>query len=147
MILNFVDQQEKIQDYVKKNYKIVLKELNLEDISEYVDDYLDFDKYKKNKSLFFDFGKYSFDSLSNESNQEELEFRVYIVFRNGKSKDLKKELAKYTACFYEMFERSGGNFNGIADFGSIDEIAFYNAVEGNVNLKLSELTIKLKTER
>lgn len=147
MKLNFLDQQEKIQDYVKKNYKIVLSELNLEDVNDYIDDYLDFDKYTKAKILFFDFGKYKFNSLSNESNEEEFEFKIYIAFRNAKAKDLKNLMLKYTAAFYEMFERSSGNFNGVADFGVIEDITFYNATEANINIKLSEISIKLKTER
>ncbi|EMB20700.1 hypothetical protein HMPREF9723_02160 [Treponema denticola OTK] len=145
--MNFLDQQEKIQEYIKKNYKIVLSELSLEDVNDYIDDYLDFDKYTKAKILFFDFGKYKFNSLSNESNEEEFEFKIYIAFRNGKAKDLKSLMLKYTAAFYEMFERSGGNFNGVADFGVIEDITFYNATEANINIKLSEISIKLKTER
>ncbi|EGC78218.1 hypothetical protein [Treponema denticola] len=145
--MNFLDQQEKIQEYIKKNYKIVLSELNLEDVNDYIDDYLDFDKYTKSKQLFFDFGKYKFNSLSNESNEEEFEFKIYIAFRNAKAKDLKNLMLKYTAAFYEMFERSGGNFNGVADFGVIEDITFYNATEANINIKLSEITVILKTER
>lgn len=145
--MNFLDQQEKIQEYIKKNYRIVLSELNLEDVNDYIDDYLDFDKYTKAKILFFDFGKYKFNSLSNESNEEEFEFKIYIAFRNGKAKDLKSLMLKYTAAFYEMFERSDGNFNGVADFGVIEDITFYNATEANINIKLSEISIKLKTER
>ena len=147
MKLNFLDQQEKIKNFVQENYKIVLSELSLEDVNDYIDDYLDFDKYTKAKILFFDFGKYKFNSLSNESNEEEFEFKIYIAFRNGKAKDLKSLMLKYTAAFYEMFERSSGNFKGIADFGVIEDITFYNATEANINIKLSEISIKLKTER
>lgn len=147
MRLDFLSQQEKIKNFVQENYKKVLSELSLGDVNDYIDDYLDFDKYTKSKQLFFGFGKYKFNSLSNESNEEEFEFKIYIAFKNGKAKDLQTELLKYTAAFYEMFERSGGNFKGIADFGTIEDITFYNATEANINIKLSEISIKLKTER
>lgn len=147
MKLDFLNQQEKIKKYIKENYKLVLSELSLEDVNEYIDDYLDFNKYTKAKQLFFDFGKYKFNSLSNESNEEEFEFKIYIAFKNGKAKDLKSLMLKYTAAFYEMFERSGGNFKGISDFGSIEDVTFYNATEANINIKLSEISVKLKTER
>jgi|GEM_PF-2403089 len=147
MRLDFLSQQEKIKNFVQENYKKVLSELSLGDVNDYIDDYLDFDKYTKSKQLFFGFGKYKFNSLSNESNEEEFEFKIYIAFRNGKAKDLKSLMLKYTAAFYEMFERSGGNFSGVSDFGTIEDVSFYNAIEGNINIKLSEITVILKTER
>lgn len=145
-MIDFLDQQEKIKKYIQDNYKAVLKELHLSDVDAYVDDYLDFDRYTKSKQLFYDFGKYTFHSLSNESNEETLEFTIYLTFRNGKASELKDTMLKYAAAFYEMVERSGGNF-GISDFGIIESVAFYNATEANVHIKLCELIIKVETER
>ena len=56
-------------------------------------------------------------------------------------------MMRYTAGFYEMFERSGCNFDGLADFGTIESVSFFQATEGNVNMKLAELRIRLQTER
>ena len=146
-MIDFLTQQENIQKYIETNYPKVLNEQGLENVGAYINDFLDFDKYTKNTQLFYDFGNYDFSSLSNESNSEEIELHIYLTFKGASAKDLNKKMVKYTAGFYEMFERSGDNFDGLADFGIIESVSFFQATEGNPNVKLAELRIKLQTER
>ena len=146
-MIDFLTQQENIQAYIETNYPKVLEEIGLENVGAYINDFLDFDKYTKNTQLFYDFGNYDFSSLSNESNTEEIDLRIYLTFKGASSGDLNKKMMRYTAGFYEMFERSGCNFDGLADFGTIESVSFFQATEGNTNVKLAELRIKLQTER
>lgn len=146
-MIDFLTQQENIQEYIKTNYPVVLQEQGLENVGAYINDALDFDKYNKKTQLFFDFKSYAFHSLSNESNSEELELHLYLSFRGDSAKELNKKMLLYSAGFYEMFERSGCNFGGLTDFGIIETTTFYPETEGNPNLKVAELTLKLQTER
>lgn len=146
-MIDFLTQQEEIQKYIETNFPVILQEQELKDVDAYINDFLDFDKYSKNCQLFFDFGNYTFNALSNESNSEDIELRIYLTFKGGTAKDLNKKMMNYTAGFYEMFERSGCNFAGLSDFGMIETITFYQAAEGNVNVKVAEIKIKLQSER
>ena len=146
-MIDFLTQQENIQEYIKTNYPVVLQEQGLENVGAYINDFLDFDKYNKKTQLFFDFKSYTFHSLSNESNSEELELHIYLSFRGDSAKELNKKMLLYSAGFHEMFERSGCNFGGLTDFGIIETTTFYPETEGNPNLKVAELTLKLQTER
>ena len=93
------------------------------------------------------FGSYNYENLSNESNSENLQFSVYLIFQDNLGSISKELMLKYAAAFYEMFSRSGNNFNGIGDYGKIDTVDFYNAAEGNQDIKAAEITISLYTER
>ena len=146
-MIDFISQQDKIKSYIETNYKKVLEEVNLPDVNSYIHDFLDFDKYQKPIQLFYDFGNYNFSNLSNESNIEEIELHIYLSFKGAKSTELNEKMLKYTAGFYEMFNRGGSNFGGIADFGNIEEVSFFQAVEANINVKLADIKIKLQTER
>lgn len=146
-MIDFLTQQENIQEYIKTNYPVVLQEQGLDDVGAYINDFLDFDKYNKKTQLFFDFGNYTFNALSNESNSEDMELHIYLSFRGDSAKELNQRMMRYTAGFYEMFDRSGCNFGGLADFGTIESVSFFQATEGNANLKVAELKLKLQTER
>lgn len=147
MIIDFQTQQTSIKNYIETNFPNVLQELELPAPGAYIDDFLNLDKYKKAVQLFYDFGEYSFSDLSNESNVEDLVMTVYLTFNNDKASALKEKMVKYTACFYEMFNRSGCNFGGIADFGQIESVKMYQAAEADINVKVAEISIRLRTER
>lgn len=146
-MIDFIKQQDRIKNYIQINYSKVLEEVGLTDVSAYIQDFLDFDKYQKPIQLFYDFGSYNFSSLSNESDTEEIELHIYLSFKGAKPSELNDKMLKYTAGFYEMFIRSGSNFEGIADFGAIENVTFYQATEGNTNIKLADIKLKLQTER
>lgn len=147
MRVDYTKQQQEIKNYIETNFPLILAEINLEDMSQYVDDFIDFDKYIKNRTLFYDFGNYNYSTLSNESNTEELVFSVYLAFRDKKVANLRDTMTKYASAFYEMFERGNGNLNGLSDFGLIETVRFYNATEANISIKMVELEVRLKTER
>lgn len=144
--MDFIGKQTAIKNYIKNNLPNVLSEAELTDFDEYIDDYFDLDLYQKQKQLFFDFGNYTYEKLSNMSDSETLEFSVYLAFQNENEKVSKELMLKYAGAFYEMFTRSGRNFEGIADIGTITEATFYNAAEGNTDVKVAEITIVLSTE-
>lgn len=145
--MDFRTQQEQIKVYIESHLPGFLSAQNLGNFDAYIDDFLDFDKYTKSRQLFYNFGFYNFDDLSNESESEDFEFSVYMVFRNGKSTDLKNNMLDYASAFYKMFDASGRNLDGIADMGIIQSVTFYPASEGNVNVKVAELQIRLYTEK
>lgn len=147
MIMNFEAQQNAIKNYIETNLPLVLAEAELPDFDAYIDDFIDLDEYQKPKQLFYSFGSYNYDDLSNESNSETLQFSVYLCFMDNTRALIKEQMLKYSAAFYEMFARSGNNFKGIADYGKIDTVDFYNAAEGNEDIKVAEITFTLITER
>ena len=146
-MINFKSYQDGIKDYIETNLMALLEESGMDNFTAYVDDFVDFDKYTQSKVLFYDFGEYTFEALSNESEAEDLEFKVVLAFRGSQNATLKDNALTYAAAFYQMFEASGNNFGGLADYGRIETVNFYNAVEGSKNIKLAELTIFLHTER
>lgn len=145
-MISFIEKEEKIKKYITENLPVVANELGLTDSIAFIDDAMDLDTYTKNTQLFFDFEKYIFQSLSTESNSEEISFSVYMTFRNGKVSDLNTKMKKYSACLYEMFERSGENFGGVVDIGFCNNITFYPYAEGNTNIKVFQFEFVLKDE-
>lgn len=145
--MNFKSEQENIKSYVQQNFKAELTAEQLPDMDAYIDDFLDLDRYKKNAQLFYNFANYIFKDLSNESDTEDMQMSIYLVFKGDTPEKLKNKMLEYSAIFYRMFEKSDSTFGGVADFGQIETVQFYNAAEGNPNLKISEFTIRLHTER
>lgn len=145
--MNFKTEQDNIKNYIQTQFKEELKLDSLPDIDAYIDDFLDLDRYKRKSQLFYNFSDYIFKDLSNESDTEDMQMSIYLVFQGDTPEKLKNRMLEYSAIFYRMFEKSGSNFGGVADFGQIETVQFYNAAEGNPNLKISEFTIRLHTER
>lgn len=145
--MDFKTQQDAIKTYIESHLPDVLTEMNLSNIDAYIDDWLDLDKYKKSKQLFYAFGMYNFDNLSNESESEDFEFSVYLVFRNGKTENLRNMMLNYSTAFYKMFDVSGCNLGGISDSGKIQSLGLYPMAEGHPDVKVAEITIRLYTEK
>ena len=144
--MDFKAQINGIKNYIESNLPEVLKSANLSNFDAYIDDFLDFDLYTKSNQLFYDFGFYNFEDLSNESNQGDFEFSVQLAFRNDTPANLNSKMLEYAAAFYKMFEDSGKNFGGVFDFGKITASSFYRFVEGKKGIKLVELTMHLGFE-
>lgn len=145
--MDFKQQQDAIKTYIETNLKNTLQTRGLADFDRYIDDFVDLDKYTAKKQLFFNFGTYDFTNLSNESDSEDFEFSVYLVFRKDSTTNLRNNMLDYCSAFWEMFDNSGNNLGGIADYGAIMTVDFYPAAEGNLDVKVAELTIQLHTER
>lgn len=146
-MIDFEQRQAEIKAYIKTNLPIVLTEMQLADFDEYIDDFLDLDKYQKSKQLFFNFGSYTYDHLSNESENEELTLNIYLVFQKAKSSELVSRMKKYTTALIEMFKRSGNNFDGLVDIGIFENVSFFLAAEGTTDVKIADVQFKLTTER
>lgn len=147
MTIDFLEQQDAIKNYIQENLPSVLEELELDDMDAYIDDYLDLDKYQKSKQLFYNFGSYNYKHLSNESEDEEMTLHIYLTFQKGKPSELITKMKKYTAAFLEMFRRSGNNFGGLVDIGIYENVFFYLAAEGTTDVKVSDIQLKLTSER
>lgn len=146
-MIDFLQQQDRIKNYVTYNYPKILEELNLPDVGAYISDFIDLDKYTKSTQLFFDFGDYQFSNLSNESNTQEITAHIYLTFKNKKSTELHELMMKYAACFYELVERSNQSFDGVVDFVRVAGVRFYDAAEADLNIKVADITLTIVTEQ
>jgi hypothetical protein len=144
-MLDFLQQQETIIEYIENNYKNYMVE-GLNPPNDYVNDFLDLDAYKNNTTMFFSFPTYLFERNTNESELQELDMTVFIVVRNDTPKVLKKNILKYTTSFYKFFDSTESCFGGLVDYGRINEISFYDFVEGQKNLKIAEINMVLNLE-
>lgn len=147
MEVDFLEQQENIKNYIQENFPIVLEELGLPNVDRYIDDYLDLDKYQGKTQLFYNFGTYEYDHLSNESENETVTLNIYLTFQKAKADELITKMKKYTAAFIEMFRRSGNNFDGLVDIGMYENVYFYLAAEGSTDVKVSDIQLRLTSER
>jgi hypothetical protein len=123
--MNFKEQQTKIIDYIKANYKKYIT------ISEpiYTTEFLDFDKFKGNFTFFIDFNQIKFPSSQYEDdckNVEQLALTVYLVFRNAQSDVLKENCLDASWSFYKMI--GDLQIETINDF-SIESIDLYDYVD------------------
>jgi hypothetical protein len=144
-MVSFGKQREEFIKFLEGSYKSFLPSNLSEKNIEIVDDFLDFDKYKNDFTLFIDFSRISFpfSKYSNDcgGETENLEATVYIVRRNDKSGVLKSDVLEMCYAFYEMVKED--NTLGVALNTVISEINFYNYVEGNKNLACGEISLSL----
>lgn len=146
--MNFLKLEEDIIDFIRNNFNEHLIDLPQLSEDDFVFDFLDFDKYKRSNVFFFDFPEFYFQSLSNMDNQENITMHVYVKCTNGTSKELKKRCTAYTSAFYNFFEESPCNrsFCGLIDYGIINSVTFYDAAEGNINIKVADIQLQLTLE-
>jgi hypothetical protein len=140
--MNFKEQQIKIIDYIKANYK------NYISIPEpiYTIEFIDFDKFKGDFTFFIDFNRINFPSSQYEDdckNVEQLALTVYLAFRNAQSNVLKENCLDASWAFYKMI--GDLRINTINDF-SIESIDFYDWVEGSKCLVISEISCVLNID-
>jgi hypothetical protein len=138
-------KENEIVDYVKDNFNGCVPE-GRNPIEHFINEFLDFDHYVYDNALFFQFDDYSYEELSNQSKLETGNMRIFIVVRNGREQELHERLRDYATAFYIMFEKSVYSLGGIVDIGMITAVNFYDAVEGNKNIKLCEITLNLLKE-
>ena len=136
---SFFEQQETIEKYIKDNYKKFLSEYNINEpvVST---DFLDFDKYKNDFTLFIEYSRIEFPITQYSDDCEhiqKLHLKIFLVFRNDTSANLQKKLSDSAFAFYKMF-RSGKRFN-ISEDTILTGINFYNYAEGNKYIAASEI--------
>jgi hypothetical protein len=140
--MDYQTKENDIVEYIENNFN------NFTDkpINHYLNEFLDLDQYKYDSSLWFSFDDYNYQELTNESRLETCNLRIFIMVRNEKENELHTRLRNYASAFYNMFENSIYNFGGIIDMGLITSVNFYDAVEGDKNKKLVEITMTLIRE-
>jgi hypothetical protein len=143
--MNYREKEDLIVNYVERSFNSRIPEGG-KPIEHFINEFLDFDHYVYDNALFFQFDNYGYEELTNQSKLETCNMRIFIVVRNGKEKELHERLRDYATAFYVMFEESVYNLGGIVDTGMITAAGFFDAVEGNKNIKLCEITLSLLKE-
>lgn len=143
---DFNNTQIEINKYISDNFNKYLTDTKSTlQINEFTDDYIDLDKHTKSKTMFFNFDNYAFETLSSDSRKENINYKVYIVCRNGTEKDIKKNLLNLVSAFYTFFyDESYGkhSFNNLCSWAEITEVNLFNEPD----LKSAEINIEIKKE-
>lgn len=148
-MLDLFQKQEEIKSFIQVNFNNFLTTNNITLPSEYIEDIVDLDSYQKNDTVFFNFDSIQFEILSNDSNTQKIILNVCFCCRNNKISELKRRCLNLASAFYNFFNDEtfcNHDFNGLIDFGSINEITFYDAVSGTKTIKIANLTLELNVE-
>jgi hypothetical protein len=143
--INFLEQQNRIIEYIQEHYGEYIPD-GFAPPNDYTSDFLDFDKYKNNFTMFFDFGLYTFELKTNGSELQEFILTIELVVRNDTHEKLREKILQYATAFYQMFDESDQCFDGAVSYGKINSIHFFDFVEGSKNLKMAEIELLLKDE-
>jgi hypothetical protein len=142
-MLSFREQQEKIIDFITNNYNNYLPS-HLHNPT-YTTDFLDFDKFKDNFTVFIDFSQIDFrQSNYNDDceDTEHLSLVIYLAHRNNQSEILKSNNLDSTYAFYKMIK---GNISmNFAQETTIESVDFFDWVEGNKYLVVSKIELSLQ---
>jgi hypothetical protein len=140
--VNFKKQQSLIIQFISDNYKNYLPSQISE--PEITTEFLDFDKFKGDFTVFIDFARIDFRQ-SNYNDDcgdiEHLALTIYLVHRNNKSEILQANNLDSAYALYTMIKNRPGL--GVAENTVIESIDFYNYAEGNKYLVVSEITLSL----
>jgi hypothetical protein len=143
--MNFKQQQETLIHFIKDTYKhYIPSHINEPEIT---DEFLDFDKYKSNFTLFIDFTKIGFPNSNYEDDCgsiENLSLTIYLVHRNNTASVLNELNLDASFAFYKMIEENPSL--GIAQKTAIEGIDFYKYVEGQKYLVCTEINLSLVIE-
>jgi hypothetical protein len=140
--MNFREQQEIIYNFIINNYNDYLPG-HLKDPT-YTTAFLDFDKFKSDFTVFVDFARINFPDSDYRDDCEDVEnlaLTIYLVHRNNTSEVLQANNLDSAHAFYKMV-REKYSF-GIANATIINSIDFYNWVEGNKYLVVTEINLSL----
>jgi hypothetical protein len=143
--MNYRLKENEIVEYVEHNFNGHVPE-DGKPVEHFINEFLDFDHYVYDNALFFQFDISGYEELTNQSKLETCNMRIFIVVRNDLEKALHERLRDYATAFYALFESSVYGFEGIVDTGMITNVNFFDAVEGNKNIKLCEITLSLLKE-
>ncbi|MDR0720519.1 MAG: hypothetical protein LBF78_12850 [Treponema sp.] len=143
--MTFKCQQKALINFLSGNYKKYLSDSFPE--PEITDEFLDFDRFKNDFTLFVDFARIDFRQSAYQDDcgdSEHLSLTVFLVRRNSESKTLRDDVLDAAWAFYKMVKENPGL--GIAQNTVIDGIDFYNYVEGTKYLVCSEINLSLDVE-
>jgi hypothetical protein len=142
-MVNFREQKERILEFIKKNYMNYLPDEFK--IYELTTDFLDFDKFRSNFTVFVDFSQINFRQSDFEDDCEAIEhlqMKVYLVHRNNQNEKLQSNNLDSAYAFYQMINDKP-DLVFVKDI-TIESIDFYNWVEGQRYLVVSEITLSLQ---
>jgi hypothetical protein len=143
--MNFREQQENIIKFITDNYVKYLPETIKG--PEITTDFLDFDRYKGNFTLFIDFARIDFRQNKYDDDCgdiEHLALTVYLVHRNDKSTVLQNNNLDSAYAFYEMIKNK--SVLGTVQDTVIESMDFYNYAEGTKYLVVTEINVSLSIE-
>jgi hypothetical protein len=143
--MNFKEQQNALIGFLSNNYRNYLPAHIA--APEITTDFLDFDKYKGDFTLFVDFARIDFRQSSYKDDCgdiEHLSLAVYLAHRNNQQAILNDNNLDSAYAFYELIRGNPGL--GIAQNSTIEGIDFYRYVEGTKYLVVSEITLSLDVE-
>jgi hypothetical protein len=143
--MNFKQQQNILINFIKDNYKDYLPAHISE--PEITTEFLDFDKFKGNFTLFIDFTRIDFRQSNYEDDCRDVEHLsavIYLVNRNNPSAVLNELNLDSTFAFYKMVQENLSL--GISLNTTIDSIDFYKYTEGNKYLVVSEINLSFDVE-
>ena len=144
--MDYQCKEERILEFIQDNFNAYLPGEGLKPIVHFLNEWLDLDRFNYDATLWTYFNAYAYQDLSNESRLETGNLTIYIVVRNSAESTLHKRLRDYASAFFTMFERTGCNFGGCADYGIIESVNFYDAAEGNPALKVVEINVTFYKE-
>jgi hypothetical protein len=140
--VNFREQQSLIIQFITDNYKNYLPSSLSE--PEITTEFLDFDKFKGDFTLFIDFARIDFPQSNYKDDCEDIEhlaLTVYLVHRNNKSEILQANNLDSAYALYTMIKDKPSL--GVAENTIIESIDFFNYAEGNKYLVVSEIVLSL----
>jgi hypothetical protein len=143
--VGFKEQQNTIIEFITNTYKSYLPSGVSE--PEITTEFLDFDKFKGDFTLFLDFARIDFRQSNYEDDCgdiEHLTLTIYLVHRNNKSSVLNENNLDSANAFYEMI-KDKPSFD-VAQNTIIESIDFYKYVEGTKYLVVSEIALSLDIE-
>lgn len=104
-LMDYEAKETAVKNFISENLPQYLIAAELPAVDSFIDDFLDFDKYKANTQIFFDFVNWTFENLTNESSKLNFRMSVYVVLRGAVPETLRANLLKYAACVYQLFRR------------------------------------------
>lgn len=139
--MNFKKQIDDIVEHIKDNFsKYTTAKYQV------TKEFLDFDKYKQDFTIFVDFKRLKFETnrwTDDCRDVEELSASIYLVVRNDKSENLNEKILDYSSAFYKYLRKEKPDFLSRL---TINQLNFYNYVEGNKYLMASEFDLSLLIE-
>jgi hypothetical protein len=143
--MTFKSQQTKLIEFIKNNFANYLPN----DLKQFelTQEFLDFDKFKGNFTVFVDFSRIDFRQSSYKDDcgdMEHLSLVIYLVHRNNKSEILQSNNLDSAYSFYKMIKEN--TRLGISENTAIDSIDFFNWAEGTKYLAVTEINLSLDVE-
>lgn len=159
--MNFLGKETEIFNFIKDNLGNYLVNLPALSETDYIQDFVDFDKYKQKNCVFVNTENAQFEPLSSNSMNENLTMHVIFKCCGDTTENLRKRIRNYATAFWNFFYDDGSctdiipeatiipcdqDFNGAIDFGIISYVDFYDAADGNPQIKVCDITLALSAE-